>query len=222
MLKALRPSPFHSHSQLPLRHQRLRAEAAELVDLAGETAETASLYGLEEKETRDFGQRCLLARRMLERGVRFVQVYSGDTNGWDAHNDVLKNHTQMCRATDQPVAALLTDLKRRGLWDDTLIIWGGEFGRTPQGEIRDLPGRDHHIEAFTMWMAGGGVKPGLSIGKTDEIAWGAVEDRVHVHDLHATLMQLLGFDHEKLTFRFQGRDFRWTDVHGVVVKKLMA
>lgn len=185
---------------------RMQSTAPELVDLAGETAETASLYGLEEKETRDFGQRCLLARRMLERGVRFVQVYSGDTNGWDAHNDVLKNHTQMCRATDKPVAALLTDLKRRGLWDDTLIIWGGEFGRMPMSE-QGL-GRDHNPWGYSVWLAGGGVKPGMAYGATDDVGLRAADKPVHVRNFHATLLQLLGLDPKALSYFHNGLDER--------------
>ena len=185
---------------------RMQSAAPELVDLAGETAETQSLYGLDQKETRDFGQRCLLARRMLERGVRFVQVYSGDTNGWDAHNDVLKNHTQMCRATDQPVAALLTDLKRRGLWDDTLIIWGGEFGRMPMSE-QGL-GRDHNPWGYSVWLAGGGVKPGMAYGATDDVGLRAADKPVHVRNFHATLLHLLGLDPKALSYFHNGLDER--------------
>lgn len=185
---------------------RMQSAAPELVDLAGETAETQSLYGLEEKETRDFGQRCLLARRMLERGIRFVQVYSGDTNGWDAHNDVLKNHTQMCRATDQPVAALLTDLKRRGLWDDTLIIWGGEFGRMPMSE-QGL-GRDHNPWGYSVWLAGGGVKPGMAYGATDDVGLRAADKPVHVRNFHATLLHLLGLDPKALSYFHNGLNER--------------
>ena len=165
--------------------------------------------------------RCLLARRMVERGVRFVQLYSGDTNGWDAHSDLEGNHGKLCLQSDKPIAGLLTDLKRRGLLKDTLVIWGGEFGRTPMVQGGD-DGRDHHPNCYTVWMAGGGVKPGLVLGKSDDLGFNAVEDKVHVHDLNATVLHLLGLDHEKLTFRSQGRDFRLTDVHGNVVKKLLA
>jgi Protein of unknown function (DUF1501) len=199
---------------------RMQTAAPELVDLSGETADTQSMYGLDQKETRDFGQRCLLARRMIERGVRFVQVYSGDTNGWDAHNDVLKNHTQMCRATDQPVAALLTDLKQRGLWDDTLIIWGGEFGRMPMSE--QGTGRDHNPCGYSVWLAGGAVRGGLAYGTTDPIGLRAAENRVHIHDLHATILHTLGLNHEHLTYFHAGRDQRLTDVEGNVVRDILS
>ncbi len=185
---------------------RMQTAAPELVDLAGETAETQSLYGLDRKETRDFGQRCLLARRMIERGVRFVQVYSGDTNGWDAHNDVMKNHTQMCLATDQPVAALLTDLKRRGLWDDTLVIWGGEFGRMPMSE--QGAGRDHNPWGYSVWLAGGGVKPGIAYGTTDDVGLRAAEKPVHIRNFHATLLHLLGLDPQSLSYLHNGLNER--------------
>lgn len=185
---------------------RMQATAPELVDLTGETAETRDLYGLDTKETRDFGHRCLLARRMAERGVRFIQVYSGDTNGWDAHSDVLKNHTEMCRATDQPVAALLTDLKRRGLWDDTLVIWAGEFGRMPMSE--QGRGRDHNPWGYSAWLAGGGVKAGLAYGATDEVGLRAVEKPVPIRNFHATLLHLLGLDPFALSYFHNGLDER--------------
>jgi uncharacterized protein (DUF1501 family) len=166
---------------------------------------------------------CLLARRLVERGVRFVQLYHTD---WDHHGnkgtELGESLDVICKQTDQGAAALVQDLKRRGLLKDTLVIWGGEFGRTPQGEPRDMMGRDHHIESFTMWLAGGGVKAGLSLGTTDEIGYYGLEDVVHVHDLHATILHLLGLDHLKLTYRVQGRDFRLTDVAGNVVAKLLA
>jgi uncharacterized protein (DUF1501 family) len=166
---------------------------------------------------------CLLARRLVERGTRFVQLYHTD---WDHHGnagtELGQSLDKICLETDQGAAALVSDLKRRGLLNDTLVIWGGEFGRTPQGEPRELIGRDHHIESYTMWLAGGGVKPGLSLGQTDEIGYNGTEDVVHVHDLHATILHLLGLDHLKLTFRFQGRDFRLTDVAGNVVQKMLA
>ena len=169
-----------------------------------------------------FANNCLLARRLVERGVRFVQLYHTD---WDHHGnkgtELGESLDKICREIDQPAAALVKDLKQRGLLDDTLVIWGGEFGRTPHGEPRDMIGRDHHIEAFTMWLAGGGVKPGLSLGQTDEIGYYGIEDDVHVHDLHATILHLLGLDHLKLTFRFQGRDFRLTDVSGNVVQRML-
>jgi uncharacterized protein (DUF1501 family) len=181
---------------------RMQAAAPELVDLADETVETHRLYGLDDKATQEFGRRCLLARRMIERGVRFVQLYSGDTNGWDAHNDVRDNHSKMCRATDRPVAALLTDLKRRGLLDDTLVIWGGEFGRMPMSE--QGKGRDHNPWGFTMWLAGAGVKRGHIHGATDAIGLRAAEDKVHVRNFHATLLHLLGIDHHKLSYFHNG------------------
>ncbi|MDX1948560.1 MAG: DUF1501 domain-containing protein [Pirellulaceae bacterium] len=201
---------------------RMQSSAPELMDLSGESAETLALYGCEPGKP-SFAMNCLLARRLVERGVRFVQLYHTD---WDHHGnkgtELGESLDKICHETDQGAAALVLDLKRRGLLKDTLVIWGGEFGRTPQGEPRDMIGRDHHIESFTMWLAGGGVKPGLALGKTDDIGYYGVEDVVHVHDLHATVLHLLGLDHLKLTFRFQGRDFRLTDVHGHVVHKLLA
>jgi hypothetical protein len=185
---------------------RMQSAAPDLVDLKDESAETLDLYGLGRKETREFGQRCLLARRMIERGVRFVQVYSGDTNGWDAHNDVLKNHGQYCQATDLPVAGLLTDLKRRGLWKDTLVIWGGEFGRMPMSE--QGTGRDHNPWGYTVWLAGGGVKAGIAYGATDPVGLRAAEKPVHIRNFHATLLHLLGLDHEALSFFHNGLDER--------------
>ena len=175
---------------------------------------------MDEKRTEVMGRNCLLARRLVERGVRFVQLYSGAGSKWDAHKGIEKNHGDNCAATDKPVAGLIKDLKSRGLLDDTLVVWGGEFGRTPMSEKGD--GRDHNPTGFTMWMAGGGVKGGQNIGAPDEIGLHAVEDRLHVHDLHATILRLLGFDHTKLTYRFQGRDYRLTDVDGEVVKGLLA
>jgi hypothetical protein len=185
---------------------RMQSTAPELVDLKDETQESLSLYGIDEKETRDYGQRCLLARRLVERGVRFVQVYSGDTNGWDAHNDVLENHSQLCLATDKPIAGLLADLKRRGLWNDTLVIWGGEFGRMPMSESGK--GRDHNPWGYSVWLAGGGVKPGIAYGATDEVGLRAAEQPVHIRNFHATLLHLLGIDHEALSFHHNGLDER--------------
>jgi len=201
---------------------RMQSSAPELIDLAGESEATLKLYGVE-KDKPSFARNCLLARRLVERGVRFVQLYH--TN-WDSHGgpgeNLQSDFEKVCRDVDQGQAALVKDLKARGLLDDTLVIWGGEFGRTPMGENRDTTGRNHHIEAFTMWLAGGGVKSGAIIGQTDELGFNAAEDRAHVHDLHATILHLLGLDHKKLTFRFQGRDFRLTDVHGEIVTKLLA
>jgi hypothetical protein len=202
---------------------RMQSSAPELMDIAGgETADTLALYGAEPGKV-SFANNCLLARRLVERGVRFVQLYHTD---WDHHGgpnaDLEGSLDTICKEIDQPAAALVEDLKNRGLLDETLVIWGGEFGRTPMGEPRESLGRDHHIENFTMWLAGGGIKPGLSLGKSDELGYYTVEDQVHVHDLQATVLHLLGLDHLKLTYRFQGRDFRLTDVHGQVVPKLLA
>ena len=199
---------------------RMQTEAPDLVDISRETEATRHLYGIDQEPTREFGTRCLLARRMIERGVRFVQLYSGGTNGWDAHENVDENHTQYCRATDLPVAGLLTDLKQRGLLDDTLVIWGGEFGRMPMSE--QGKGRDHNPWGYSVVLAGGGVRGGLAYGATDAVGLRAVDKKVHVHDLHATLLHLLGFDHTKLTFFHNGRDQRLTDVEGDVVKEILA
>ena len=201
---------------------RMQASAPELMDLSGESQETLKAYGVEPGKP-SFAMNCLLARRLVERGVRMVQLYHTD---WDHHGnkgtELGESLDKICLETDQGAAALVKDLKQRGLLKDTIVIWGGEFGRTPQGEPRELIGRDHHVESFTMWLAGGGVKPGLSLGKTDEIGYYGVEDQVHVHDLHATLLRLMGLDHLKLTYRFQGRDMRLTDVSGNVVEKMLA
>lgn len=199
---------------------RMQSEAPAVMDLSQETASTRQLYGLDAKETSEFGTRCLLARRMIEHGVRFVQLYSGDTVGWDAHEDVKSNHTRLCRATDKPVAGLLADLRQRGLLDETLVIWGGEFGRMPMSE--QGKGRDHNPWGYTVWMAGGGVKPGMVYGATDDVGLRAVDNPVHVHDLHATILHLLGFDHTQLTYFHNGRDMRLTDVAGNVVTEIVA
>ncbi len=201
---------------------RLQTSAPELTDLHTESKETLDLYGCDPDKP-SFARACLLARRMIERGVRFVNIYH---EGWDAHSDVVGNHKGMAGATDQASAALVKDLKQRGLLEDTLVIWGGEFGRTPMVESNPAlgrsQGRDHHPQAFTMWMAGGGVKPGMTYGATDELGFHIVENEVHVHDVQATILHLLGFDHEKLTYHYAGRDFRLTDVHGHVVKEILA
>ena len=199
---------------------RMQAHAPEVVDLARETAATKRLYGLDRPETAEFGTRCLLARRMVERGVRFVQLYCGDTNGWDAHSDIEGNHGKLCLQSDRPVAGLLKDLKARGLLDSTLVIWAGEFGRTPMTEGTN--GRDHNPHGFCVWLAGGGVKGGQVIGGTDEIGLRAAEERTHVHDLHATILHLLGFNHRRLTFRHNGRNERLTDNDGHLVKQALA
>ena len=202
---------------------RMQAEATDAVDLADEPEYIRRLYGLDNKVSEHFGRNCLLARRLVERGVRFVQIYSGGNEGpkaWDAHDDVKKNHDLHCAETDLPIAGLIQDLKRRGLLDSTLIIWGGEFGRTPFAE--DGKGRDHHAKAFTMWLAGGGIRGGVTYGASDEFGYNVAEKPVSVPDLHATCLHLLGLDHTKLTYRVQGRDFRLTDVSGHVLKPLIA
>jgi hypothetical protein len=199
---------------------RMQAEAPEAVDLATENSETQSLYGLDDPKTERFGRICLLARRLVERGVRFVQLYSGAGARWDAHSDIEGNHAANCRAMDRPVAALIKDLKRRGLLEQTLVVWGGEFGRTPMSEKGN--GRDHNPYGFTMWMAGGGVKGGITVGRTDEVGLHAIEDRLHVHDLHATILHCLGVDHTRLIYRHQGRPERPTVNEGEVCRKILA
>ncbi len=200
---------------------QMQASAPELMDLSQETPATLASYGVESGKP-SYARNCLLARRMIERGVRFVQLYH--TN-WDSHGGpgetLNADFEKVVRDVDQASAALVLDLKQRGLLDDTLVIWGGEFGRTPMGEVRASIGRDHHVDAFTMWVAGGGVKPGYIHGTTDELGFGPVEGKVHVHDLHATLLHQLGFDHEQLTYRIQGRDYRLTDVHGQLVPEIL-
>jgi len=196
---------------------RMQSSAPELMDISKESKETLEMYGAKPGES-SYANACLLARRLVERGVRFVQIFH---EAWDHHGGLTKGLKDQCGKTDQPSAALIKDLKQRGLLEDTIVIWGGEFGRTPMVQGGN-DGRDHHPKAFTMWMAGGGLKPGLVYGESDEFGFNATKDPVHVHDLHATLLQLLGFDHTKLTYRFQGRDFRLTDVSGEVIKGLLA
>ena len=198
---------------------RMQAEAPGVVDLGDESLETNELYGVGRPETNDFGRSCLLARRLVERGVRFVQLYHSN---WDTHGENDPKHKQLCAETDRPIAGLLTDLKRRGLLDETLVVWAGEFGRTAVGGPDAKGGRDHHAAAFTTWMAGGGVKGGMVHGATDELGFAVTEGRVHVHDLHATILHLMGVDHERLTYRHAGRDFRLTDVAGEVVREILA
>jgi hypothetical protein len=198
----------------------MQAEAPEAVDLSKETEATKALYGMDQKETEAMGRNCLLARRLVERGVRFVQIYHGAGSKWDAHTKIEKNHTEMCLSMDKPVAGLLKDLKSRGLLDETLVVWGGEFGRTPQSEKGD--GRDHNPTGFTMWLAGGGVKGGQAIGSTDEVGLHAVEDRLHVHDLHATILYLLGLDNMQLVYKYKGRPERPTLNEGDAYKKITA
>jgi hypothetical protein len=198
---------------------RMQAEAPEAVDLASESDETRALYGMDDKETATFGRNCLLARRLVERGVRFIQLYHGAGAKWDSHAALEKNHSSLCRSMDKPVAGLLKDLKRRGLLDETLVIWGGEFGRTPMSEKGD--GRDHNPFGFTMWMAGAGLPGGRTVGATDEVGLHAIEDRLHVHDLHASILHLLGVDHTKLIYRHKGRPERATLNEGEVSTKLL-
>jgi hypothetical protein len=199
----------------------MQAQAAEAFDISREPALTREMYG-----DSNFGRSCLLARRLSERGVRFVQVYylgKNDNQPWDTHQDNDNRHRKLCADSDRATAALLVDLKRRGLLDETLVIWSGEFGRTPYAQPAkdNKPGRDHHHTGFSLLMAGGGIKGGQMFGATDELGMNAVENRVHVHDLHATILHLLGLDHEKLTYRYSGRDFRLTDVHGQVVRQII-
>ena len=201
---------------------RMQMNAPEILDLSKESKETLKLYGVGEKKTDDFGRQCLMARRMCEAGVRFVQVTYGDNTAnpaWDQHSNLIK-HADHAKAVDKPIAGLLADLKQRGLLEDTLVWWGGEFGRTPYAE-KNGTGRDHNPGGFTVWLAGAGVKPGIAFGATDEFGHSAVENRVHMHDLHATILHLLGLDHERLTFRYSGRDFRLTDVHGRIVRDIL-
>jgi uncharacterized protein (DUF1501 family) len=201
---------------------RLQTSAPELMNLADESPETLALYGCKPEEA-SFSRACLIARRLVERGVRFITIYH---EGWDGHSDVAGNVKKNSAATDQGSAALIADLKRRGMLDSTLVVWGGEFGRTPMVEASAVlgrsKGRDHHPNAFTMWLAGGGIRGGVSYGETDELGFHIARDEVHVHDLQATILHCLGLDHERLTFRHAGRDFRLTDVHGHVVKGLLS
>ncbi len=204
---------------------RMQSATPEAVDLAKETKQTLESYGVGQQPTDEFGRNCLIARRLVERGVRFVQLYSGGghlEDTWDAHQSIEKNHGQHAKEVDQPIAALLGDLEKRGLLDETLVIWGGEFGRMPFSEGKGEPGRNHNPYGFSMWMAGGGVKGGITHGATDELGFEAVEKKVHLHDLHATILHLLGFDHEQLTYFHQGRHERLTDVYGNVVKDIIA
>jgi hypothetical protein len=196
---------------------RMQDVAPEVTDISKEPEDIQKMYGAEPGKA-SFANNCLLARRLVERGVRFVELFH---ESWDQHGNLSKDLQKNCKDVDQACAALLKDLKQRGLLDETLVIWGGEFGRTPMVQ-GGSDGRDHHPNAFTMWMAGGGVKGGVQHGKTDELGFNAVENKVHVHDLHATILHLLGFDHTKLTFRSQGRDFRLTDVHGNIVTNILA
>ena len=197
---------------------QLQTAAPELQSVADETATTQREYGLDQPHTRNFGRQCLMARRFAERGVRFVQI--SHSYKWDQHGGLKNDHAKNAREVDQPIAALLKDLKQRGLLEETLVLWGGEFGRTPVAQGND--GRDHNPHGYTMWLAGGGIKPGIRYGATDDYGYYAVDNKVHLHDLHATMLHLLGLDHKRLTYRFAGRDFRLTDVHGEVVTEILA
>ena len=204
---------------------RMQAEAPEAVDLSDESRQTLESYGVGNFPTDEFGKNCLIARRLVERGVRFIQLYSGGGHleeTWDAHESIEKNHGRHGSEVDQPIAALLEDLDQRGLLDETLVVWGGEFGRMPFSEGKDAPGRNHNPYGFSMWMAGSGVKGGTVYGETDEFGFEAVVDRVHVHDIHATILHLMGMDHELLTYFHQGRKESLTDVHGRVIEGIIA
>ncbi len=194
---------------------RMQLEASEAFDITREPQAMRDMYG-----SGDFANGCLLARRLAERGVRFTQVYYGNGQPWDTHSNHTAATRKLCKDIDQPVAALLTDLKQRGMLEDTLVVWGGEFGRTPTTENAD--GRDHNPWGFTMWMAGGGVRGGMTYGATDDFGFRSIADKVHVHDLHATILHLMGFDHERLTYRHAGRDYRLTDLYGRVVREVIS
>jgi hypothetical protein len=198
--------------------KRMQLTAPEVLDLDQETEATQRLYGIGKKETDNFGRQCLLGRRLLEAGVRYIELSTG--NVWDQHGGLKTGHTSNALATDQPIAALLTDLRQRGMLDDTLVVWGGEFGRTPT--VQGSDGRDHNPQGFTVWLAGGGLRAGIAYGETDEFGYHARVDRVHVHDLHATILHLMGVDHTRLTYRYAGRDFRLTDIYGQVVHDILA
>jgi len=203
---------------------RMQAEAPEAVDITNETSDTLTMYGVGQQPTDEFGRNCLVARRLVERGVRFVQLYSGGGHleeTWDAHESVEKNHGQHGAEVDQPIAALLSDLEQRGMLDETLVVWGGEFGRMPFSEGQGAPGRNHNPYGFSMWLAGGGVKGGMTYGSTDELGFAAAENKVHLHDIHATILHLMGVDHEALTYFHQGREESLTDVGGRVVREVM-
>ncbi|MFG0335078.1 MAG: DUF1501 domain-containing protein [Maioricimonas sp. JB049] len=234
LLKALNEvhrTSYEAESQLAARIEsfelayRMQMSAPEAFDIAAEPQHVQELYGIGREECGHFARQCLMARRLVEQGVRFVQIYSGgmeNQRSWDGHNDIAGNHSQFAGETDQPVAALLTDLAQRGLLDETLVIWCGEFGRLPIAQVSKKPGRDHNPHCFTAWMAGGGVKGGVSYGESDEIGYKAAIDPVHINDLHATIPHLLGVDHERLTYKYNGRRFRLTDVAGKVLHKIIA
>jgi membrane-anchored protein YejM (alkaline phosphatase superfamily) len=203
----------------------MQSEAPDTVDLSKETQIIRDLYGIGKQPTDEYGRNCLIARRLVERGVRFIQLYSGGgylEDTWDGHESIEKNHGLHGAEVDQPIAALLTDLEQRGLLESTLVVWGGEFGRMPFSEGKDAPGRNHNPYGFSMWMAGGGVKGGMSFGETDEFGFQAVVDKTHVHDIHATILHLMGIDHEDLSYFHQGRQETLTDVHGRVIREICA
>ena len=204
---------------------RMQSAAPEALAVDKESPATRALYGMDDAKCKHFAAQCLTARRMVERGVRFIQIYSGgmeNQRSWDGHSDIAGNHTQFAGETDKPIAGLLADLAQRGLLDETLVVWGGEFGRLPLAQKSGKPGRDHNPHAFTYWLAGGGVKGGVSYGETDEVGHKAAVNKCHVNDLHATMLHLMGMDHEKLTYRYNGRDFRLTDVGGKVIRDVIA
>jgi membrane-anchored protein YejM (alkaline phosphatase superfamily) len=203
----------------------MQSETPEAVDLSQESAETLAMYGVGQQPTDEYGRNCLIARRLVERGVRFIQLYSGGGHleeTWDAHESIEKNHGRHGAEVDQPIAALLEDLQQRGLLDSTLVVWGGEFGRMPFSEGENAPGRNHNPYGFSMWLAGAGVRGGMAYGETDEFGFEAVTNKAHVHDIHATILHLMGLDHERLTYFHQGRDESLTDVYGKVIHEVIA